>query len=42
MRFAYRILRFLGDLAALNRGPAAFGKRLLRRQAHRELARWMR
>lgn len=42
MRQIYKLLRLLGDAKAARRGPAALGKRQVRRQAHRRLARGMR
>lgn len=42
MRVLYRLLRAWGDLRAARRGPDAYGKRMVRRSAHRTLARMLR
>ena len=42
MRRLFRVLRLYGDLRAARRGPSAYGKRRVRRAAHRQLARWLR
>jgi hypothetical protein len=42
MRLLYRLLRLRGDAKAIARGPAAVGRRLARRAAHRRLSRAMR
>lgn len=34
-RAAYRSAAVLGDLSAASKGPAAMGKRLVRKRAHR-------
>jgi len=41
-RSAYRLLSVLGDLKAARRGPDALGRRIVRRQAHKTLASWLR
>jgi hypothetical protein len=40
MRLLYRFLSIWGDMRAISRGT--YGKRLLRKSAHRQLAREMR
>lgn len=42
MRLLYRLLRIIGDARAASRGPDDYGMRLVRRQAHRALARMLR
>jgi hypothetical protein len=41
-RRAYRVLSILGDIKASRRGPDALGRRIVRRHAHRGLARVLR
>jgi hypothetical protein len=38
----YRVLRVVGDLRAIRRGPSAIGRRMVNRRAHRALSRAMR
>lgn len=38
----FRFLRIWGDVRAAHRGPKALSRRYLRRQAHRQVGRWMR
>jgi hypothetical protein len=42
LRTLFRILRLVGDAKAAARGPGALGRRVVRRRAHRTLARVMR
>jgi hypothetical protein len=42
VRWLFRVLRLWGDAKAASRGPAAYGRRLVRRRAHRALSRAMR
>lgn len=42
MRTVYRLLSILGDLKALSRGPAPYGRRLVRKAGHRHLGRVLR
>jgi hypothetical protein len=42
MRAVYRILSVLGDLKAAGRGPGALARRQGRKQAHKQLARFLR
>lgn len=42
IRKLFQALRLWGDAKALSRGPKAYGKRRVRRAAHRRLARFMR
>jgi len=42
IRLLYQLLRFIGDIKAASRGPSAHGKRLVRKAAHRQLARVLR
>jgi hypothetical protein len=41
-RSVYRVLSILGDVKAARRGPDALGRRMVRRQAHKTLASWLR
>jgi hypothetical protein len=41
-REVWRALRWYGDYRAARRGPAALGKRMVRRRAFRALARMLR
>lgn len=38
----YRTLSVLNDLRAASRGPEAYGKRVIRRESHKALARALR
>jgi hypothetical protein len=42
VRLIYELLSLWGDVRAMRRGPAAYGRRLVRKAAHRQLARVMR
>lgn len=42
LRSLYRVLSLAGDVKAASRGPGAFGRRYVRRAAHRTLARVLR
>ena len=39
-RAVLRTMRTVNDVRALSRGPGAYGRRLLRRQAFRTLRKW--
>ena len=39
-RAVLRTMRTVNDVRALSRGPGAYGRRLLRRQAFRSLRKW--
>ena len=42
MKPLYRLLAVVGDVRAASRGPAALGRRYLRKRSHRSLARLLR
>lgn len=42
MRLISQLLSILGDIKTASRGPSALGKRLVRKAAHRQLARVLR
>jgi hypothetical protein len=42
VRDLYRILSLLGDVKAARRGPGAYGRRYIRKQANRHGNRWLR
>lgn len=42
IRSLYRLLSILGDLKAISRGPAPYGRRVIRKAGHRHFGRAMR
>jgi len=41
MRTFFKILSLMADARAVSKGPAAVGKRMARKRAHRAVTRWL-